>query len=321
MKVYSRVYDWHGNILEEKSRDVSGPVVLLSGDGGGGTTVQEVKNDPWPGLAPYLSNLYERAGRRSYKISPYYPEQTYAGLTDLQKGGMYGGLDYMTDVYGPQAERYMGSLQGMMDAPQNITESPAVQAMMAANESSITDTLMNEWLPNVRRRSVAAGDYGGSKSDLITGQAMGDASEALARANAATLGQAYGDAVKQASYAASAMPGAMQLGMGPSDYMQRVGGIEQMMEQKGIDEDMARYYYMDRARDERLRELNQLLQGGMSFGTQQSTTTGGGGGASPLAGALGGGMLGYGLSSAVPALGPYGLPLAASGALLGGIFS
>lgn len=142
---------------------------------GGGDNTTTTKADPWKGVQPYLKNLYSRSDAWSNRETPFYPDQTYAGLSQNQQGGLYGGLGYMQDQFAPQAQQLQGSLQAMIDSPQNLVDNPAVQRMMAANESAVTDTLQNKWLPQQRRAEVAAtGGYGtDTNAALMRGQAKG----------------------------------------------------------------------------------------------------------------------------------------------------
>ncbi len=318
MKVYTRVVmDWDGNILEEDSYDYEGPVAHAGG--GGGTAKSEQKSKPWEGVVNYVAALNQNIWDLAQEHQDFFPDQTYAGFTPLQEEGMYGGLDYMRGPYADQAAQFMGDLRGMMDAPGNITNLPAVQAMMDANRAATTDVLEGEWLPNIQRKSIGMGDYGGTKTDILRGQAMGDAADALAQANARTMMDAYLDATRQATVAAQMTPGAMSLGMAPFQTAEKVGAMEQAMEQQGIDEAMARHYFPLQERWGRLQKAMSLYTPQFGFGTTETKQKMGGG--SALGGALGGGLMGYGLATSVPGLSGYAWPMAAGGAALGGLLN
>lgn len=102
----------------------------------------------------------------------------------------------------------------------------------------------------------------------------------------------------------------------------QLGGVGAMVEgQAGrqLQDQMNRFNYYQNFPEQKLNQYTATLSGlpGANFGT----TTQEGIGGNPLTGAIGGGIAGYGLSQAFPALGPYSLPIAAGGAILGGLFS
>lgn len=297
--------------------------------GGKSSDEQTVRNEPWGGVQGPLKDLYSMTGQALGNRLPYYPNQTYANFTPLQEAGMFGNLDYAQNYYSPATMGYQQSLADYMDAPLNIAKDPAVQSMMAANQQNATDWLTQKALPSITTGSVAAGQLGGSRQGIAQGQAIGDAAKALTQANAQTMLGALDPMTRLAGYASNALPGALQMGFTPGDLAMQYGGNYQNMAGQGITEAMNRYYYPEQSLWDKLGKASGIYSGAGSYGTQSTELPG----TSPLAGAVGGGLTGYGAMQGLAAMTggniptlaataavPW-LPWVAGGALLGGLFS
>ena len=237
---------------------------------GGSKTTTVNNNDPWAGVQPYLSSMYQRTDALGQNTLPYFPDQTYADLNPLQQQAQQGLLGY-SNTLGPQASNYMNSLQGYMDAPLNPASNPAVMAMMGANQQNATDWLTRDALPAIRTGAVAAGQLGGSRQGISEGLAIGEGAKALANANAQTMLGAYGTSANLAGIGANAMPNAFNLGMMPYNIQNQVGGIQQSYDQKGIDEAMARYYYPEQSQWDALNRMSSIYSGAANYGSQTQT--------------------------------------------------
>jgi len=277
--------------------------------GGSSNTTTVQRSDPWTGVQPELRSLYGRAGELSQDVAPFYPGQTFAGFDPLQTTGMTGAVDYATGQLPGMVSGYQSTLGRMLDAPLNITQDPAYLNAIAANRSSVMDALTEDMLPSVRSGATAAGQFGGSRQGIAEGQAIGDAAEALARANAQTGLGMYDTASRTAAMAAGQMPGALQLGFTPSQTMMDIGGMQQGMTQQGIDEAIARHYYPQTAGRENLAWLNSILTGASPYAGQTTTAPG----QSRAAGALGGALMGSQLVPGIAsALAPAGMTVASA---------
>lgn len=295
-------------------------------DSGGEQTTTSI---PWPGVQGPLKNLYSTTQSALQNVQDYYPGQTYPNFTPLQEGGMYGNLDYAQNYYAPAATGYQQQLGKYMDAPLNVSQDPAVMAMMDANRTQATDWLTKDALPAITGGAVNAEQVGGSRQGIAEGLAMAEADKNLRLANAQTMMGAYGTASDLAKGAATLFPGAMQMGFVPGDLASQYGGLYQGLLGQGIDEAMNRYYYPEQSLWDKMATAGGIYSGAGNYGT--STLDGAGGGSSPIAGALGGAAMGAGL---VPALGgtfgsaatatapavaasPWAWPLVAAGAIGG----
>lgn len=286
--------------------------------GKGGSDEQEVTNTPWAGVQGPLSNLYSTTQSALGATQPYYPGQTFPNFTPLQEAGMAGNLDYAQNYMAPATTGYQSQLGQYMDAPLNISQDPAVQAMMGANERMVNRNLTENMLPSIRGGALNAGAVGGSRQGIAEGLAMRGSTEALANANAQTMLGAYGTASDLAGRGATLFPGALQMGMMPGDLAQQYGGAYQQLAGQQIGEQMNRYSYPEQSLWDKMATAGGIYSGAGNYGTQTSDMPG----TSPVAGAIGGGMAGYGLSTLAGAptwlTGPAG---AVGGALLGALLS
>lgn len=286
--------------------------------GGSSSTTTVQKSDPWVGVQQPLKDLFSQAGQAAQSSLPFYPGQTYADWDQLQRSGQQSALQYARNQFAPQLGQYQQGLFGMMNAPMNITQDPAVQNMMEANRLAVMDNLQRNVLPSIDAGAVAAGQLGGSRQGIAQGLAAGEAQKALAQANAQTALGAYDTASRAAAAAAGMIPGALQAGFTPAQTFMDIGGQRQDLAQRGISEDMARYYYPEQSEMQRLSWLNSILTGASPYAGQTTT----GPGSSGAANALGGALTGYGLGTQV--LGPMlGLGTTTAGGLgaLGGLLA
>lgn len=266
----------------------------MSKGGSSDSVEQTVRNEPPSIVKPYLTSMYQRANTAGQNALPYYPTQTFANFTPMQESGMFGNLDYAQNYMFPATMGYQQSLADYMDAPMNIASNPAVTGMMDANRMRAVQALQEDMLPAIRGGAIAAGQLGGSRQGIAEGQAVGRTMDALTQANAQTMLGALDPMTRLAGFASSAMPGALQMGFTPGDLAMQYGGAYQGQQQQAIDEAMQRYYYPEQKAWETLQQQNAIYSG-VPWG---QTTTGEQAGASPLAGAVGGGLLGASLSSA-----------------------
>lgn len=288
----------------------------MSGGGGSNTTVQ--KADPWEGVQPYLRDMYGGAAGEAGAFRGYYPGQTYAPLNAMQLAGQQGQLNYATGAGRDYTTGLLGTSMDLMGS-YDVANNPYVQDMMAANESSVMDTLTRQMLPSIGDEAVMSGQYGGTRQGVAEGIAMGDAAEALARANAQTQMDAYGRGLSAAGQQTIAAPQVYQMGAAPSMAYSQAGDFLAQDQQRAIQEDMARYDAATGQNWEQLSRLNAILTGASNYAGMTTE----GPGPNPLAGALGGAMAGAGLGATMAPAGATGLaavggwPFLLGGAALG----
>ncbi|MBT8146490.1 MAG: hypothetical protein KJN90_06515, partial [Gammaproteobacteria bacterium] len=120
----------------------------------------------------------------------------------------------------------------------------------------------------------------------------------LANANAQTMMDAYGKGLAAQQGALSMAPQTMGMGLQPMDIMGQVGAYNTGIDTQALDADRQRWDYNQNLPWENLGRYSNIV----SQAPWGSSTTADGGGSSPLAGALGGGLLGASLAGPVGSL-------------------
>lgn len=303
----------------------------MSKGGGGGSQTQRV--EPPKFIKPHLGEAAQ-ASSDLFQQGPqqFFPGQTYAPLDPLQLAGMGQQLGYA-----------QGALPGMIgDINQSfgsaltagdIFRDPSVQAGLGTIESRANQNFLENVLPGLRRGATAAGQEFGTRGELAAGVAGSRLQRDIGDAQAQFLANQLGSARQLQGVGLSQAPVMTQLGLMPGQITGQIGDVFQQQTGQQIAEDIARHDFGQQAQQNLLGQYISNITPLAGFG---STVTQSGGGISPLAGALGGGLLGNQLagssfvtggmtplSGALSGLGGmfggFGLPVA--GAILGGLLS
>lgn len=80
--------------------------------GGGGTTTQVQRSDPWSAAQPYLRDIMSRGLNYADNPAAYYPGATYLAPTAGQLSGWDAQLNYADQVYGGAAAPRFGEATG-----------------------------------------------------------------------------------------------------------------------------------------------------------------------------------------------------------------
>lgn len=123
------------------------------------------------------------------------PGNTIAGTS--WQGGADGGLVYSgpaaTDTTGATdsgdfttADRHSGAASGY-----NFSGNPYLDSVAGAIGNQFTNVLQDQWLPQIRDQSVAAGGLGGSRAGVAQGLAIDRAGQGLSSALSNLYGGAY----------------------------------------------------------------------------------------------------------------------------------
>ena len=172
-------------------------------------------------------------------------------------------------------------------------------------------------MPRIEGGAVAAGQKGGSREAIASALAARDTQEATGDALAGLYADAYGQGLTQQARGLGFAPQTMQMGLAPMGVIGGVGDYRQNIANQYLQADMNRYNYGQELPfsniDRYLSALNSAPWGQSGKSTQEVPGT------SPIAGAVGGGLAGYGLASTLGAASAW--PWALGGAVLGGLFS
>lgn len=237
---------------------------------------------------------------------------------------------------------------GVLSNAADVANNPYVQGMMGANEQAVTDVLMRQWMPQIRSQSIGVNAMGSSRQGIREGLALGEAAKALSSQNAATQMQAYGQGlVAQQSalgyagqqignqltpaltmgLAGQARGQAGAYGMQGAQNLLGIGQTVEGYQNAALQDQMNRYnFYQQQPWDTlgRLQSVLQTLQpigqtyGNLGGATAGQVTTQNPEYQTPLQGALGGALTGYGLYNQFqrtqPTPGQYGALTGSSGA-------
>ena len=265
---------------------------------GGGDTEVEMRMPEWLRPAGYsYGDLLSReigsiAGGTGQNAMPFFPGQTYAGMSPLTSMGMQHYLGPMASAAG-QSSNYFADVMG----GQYLGMNPQFQ-----------NAVMNPAIENVASRFASAGRYGSPASQSQMAEAGMRALAPYYDAERQRMGQAamMGPQINQ------------QYGQG----LFGLGQIQEGYDQQGINEAMQRHYYNPNINY--LQQISGLFSPGTGFGSQNTNT-----GGMTLPGILGGAMMGGSMGAAHPllgagagsVLGPAGWAGIGLGGLLGGLMA
>lgn len=271
-----------------------------SGGGGTQTTVTEKNVDPWSGVQPYMKDVFRQAQNQYRNGKPeYFPNQTYADFSpqtqqalQMQQNTALGNpLDQYASM---EAQKTLGG--GYLNANPYLDQMADIAASKAQNA--------------VSSQFSQAGRYGSPAMARAT-------AEGVSNAVLPMYGQAYNQERENMQRSLALSPQVNQLQYQDPAQLANVGQMYENQTQKGINEDINRFNFYQNRDQDALARYNQMIQGGMNFSSGSSTSTQPLYGQSPLAGAVGGGLAGAGLASALEMSTPWGAALGAGAGLLG----
>lgn len=293
----------------------------MSKGGGGGTTTQVQKADPWAGQQPYLTDLYQQA-QQLYQQGPqqFFPSRTYAEASPT----VFQAEDLQRQAALAQAGLGLGSIvpgfQQALMSPAQRFQDPMLQEALTASLRPIEET-GSRLLQQARRGATQAGQLGGTRQAILESEVIKDITQKQADVASKMYGDVYGDVLKTQAATLGLSGDIMRTFALPAATLGQVGAAETARAQQPITEAMQRFAFEQAAPSQALQQYGNIVAGTILPGTVTSTAPGPQG-PGMVAGALGG----AGLGSLVPftaAPGATGLaainPYILGGALLGGL--
>lgn len=272
--------------------------------GGGSTTVQ--KADPWSGIQPNLIQLYNQAYNASKTARPQYPGSSVVPMNQFQLNALGNAYNYGNRA-SPTEAAAGNQLQSTLRGDYLYGGKGFDRAFEAAS---------NRIMPQVQSYYSGAGRLDSGLARTAQTQALGDA-----------FASQYGDERKLQGVAASMAPSMQSMEMSRLPLQRQIGDAYQAQDQALQNERVARFNYPRQEEMDRVGWYSNILSG-IPGGLGTSTMSQSGGGSSPLAGALGGSLMGAQVGSGLfgagaglsgmAALGPLA-PWMLGGALLGGM--
>lgn len=267
----------------------------MSGGGGGGQTSSTVTQGD-PALAPYKADYLNRVGALAQNPLP---TRQLATMSPYQQMGLQ-----MT------ANRALSGSPEINAAKQNLAATQS-GAFMSPDSNPYLAGTVNQAMNDAQTRvnsQFAGNGYGSTAHQEILGRTLGE-----------TAGNLYNQNYQnERQRQIQGMLFAPQLAQ--TDYMdaQNLLGVGDTY--RGYSQEWLDQQYQQAMEPWTRSDLygNSIARAaGVSPASSSETT--GTASSNRMAGAIGGGALGYGLSTMVPALGGAGIPLAIGGALLGGL--
>lgn len=287
MKIHTRtVYQFNPETdqyekVEDEWYEYEGPVAEAKG---GGT--QTTSNEPPAWALPHLTAIGNMAGQLATQPQSYFPGSTVVPFSS-------------------QSQMGMNRMERMALDPNSIGNQAVGQ---------FGDTISGQYLPGGERFSaITAPTMDAINAQFSGGGRYGSAyhQQGLAKGMMEAI-QPYWDSERGRMMSASAAaPGAQMAALNP---LMQVGGALEGKSGEYLQDAMNRWDFAQNEPWNRLTRYASIINPGAGLGGTQTTTMPGG---SKLAGGLGGALGGYSMASMIPALGPYGVPLAVAGGLLG----
>lgn len=225
-------------------------------------------------IKPYLVEA-ANAASREFKQGPAqsYQGNTIVPLNDYQQQYLNNTLNTAnSDVYQQLGTDAAAANTYAMNLPQNIMQNQQLKDMMAANEQSVQENLVENTLRTIRGDAVASGNLDNSRTSIAEGNAIEGAAQELASSNANLMNTAYNDALKYSTVAQGNV-GATQNALTSAD--QLIGGVGDTyaaIDQAELDQVIANYYTDQNAEYDNISQYINLLNGATSGGTTTQTT-------------------------------------------------
>lgn len=263
-----------------------------SGGGGDTTTVQ--KADPWAGQQPYLTYGFQQAQKNYDRGGPqYYPTSTVAPFSD-------------------QTQQALQLQQNRALAGSPVTQAAQSEATKTLsgdylNNNPYLDSIWNQGAGDIQSR--VAGQFGaaGRTGSGINQQVL---SRELANGYNNLYGANYQAERARQSQALALAPQTAAMDYADLDRLALVGNTYDTQAQNELSDQVNRWNYTQNLPDQNLARYISAIQGnygGASTSTQNQDIQ-----RNPMAGAIGGGLLGYSAGGALggalggSAYGPYG---------------
>jgi hypothetical protein len=237
---------------------------------GGGTQVSTSKQEPWEEQIPFLTAGFEQAKGLYNKGAPaYYGKETLAGFDPTQTAAHKNTLGY---AMGPRAaaqqagaeDRLLKGLSGQIDT---ATFNP----MMDVLGRQMKTQLESNVLPGIRQNLVEYQQGGGSRGDIVQGNAIASANQQMLNKAAEMTYGAQQAAQDRAQNYSQIYPSIMSAPLGMSSAIGDVGDARRAMTQETINRDMARHQYESTAPQQALQNYMGMIQG--NYGGQTTQTT------------------------------------------------
>lgn len=269
------------------------------GSGGGGSSTQTVKNEPAAEVKPYLQPYIQQAWNNSQSPYEAYQGQRIADLDPAQQMGMNLTSAQALNGFQGQAEgnnNYQAMMRGDFLNPDS---NPYLAANVNKAMGDITNNYRTGTKPQTDAAAARSGAFGGSAWQ----QMVQNNERALGDSLGSTANQFYGQNYQNErnnQMQGLGMMGAMQnLGYNDSSKLTGVGDALRNYNQDLLNTQYSDWQEAQNAPYLRQEQFGNALRSTMGAGSSSTSTSSNPFKVSPVAGALGGALGGYGISSAL----------------------
>lgn len=283
------------------------------------TTTQTSKTEPWAGQQPYLQDLFARAQSASQQTPTYFPGQTVAPQSQATQQSLAMGQQTAQNLQ-PAAQATTDSMIFNLGAGRDVGNNPYLQSAIQAAINPVMQNFSSVGGPLANIRShFTAGNSGGSgtREGIAAGVAQRGLQQQVGDISSTMTFNAYQQAQDNALRTLALAPQTMQAASYPAQLLGQVGGAQDAYAQQLINAQIERHNFQQQAPWIPLQNYGQLVAGGNFGSSGTATSTAPGTRTNPLMQGIGGAATGAALATMIPALGPYALPAAGVGALLG----
>ena len=247
------------------------------GSGGGQSTTQTTNSEPWTAQQPYLKKGFSEASR-IYNQGPaeYYPDQTYADISDPTQQGLDLAQQTANSSSVPgDASNYLSSvLKG-----DYLGSNPYLDDTYAAASRRVTEDFNNNVAPGLAAQFGAAGGAGDTGHELFAAEAGKGLSNSLSDLAANIYGGAYQQERGLQNEALGLAPSIGELSYLPSEKLRDVGSRLEEQQTREIEDSINRWNYEENKQLASLQDYLAMISGNYG-GTSVSrgNTSGGSGG-------------------------------------------
>lgn len=267
------------------------------GDSGGGDTNTTVT--PWSGVQPYITDYLKRGKATTNNPYQFYNGDTIAGFSPEQELG-----------FGLATQRAMAGSPTLNAANQNITDTLNGNYLSPDSNPYLKGTV-DQALGDVQTRVNSQfnnNNFGSSAHQEQLTRDLGNQANNL-------YGQNYAMERNNQLQAATQAPGLAGADYQDAAMLQGVGAQRQGLAQSYLTDAKNQFDQAANFPYQQLDRYGNVVSVGMGVGSNQSTSSSQQSGGSPLAGAVGGGLTGYGIAQGLGMVNP--LWGAAAGGVLG----
>lgn len=287
-----------------------GLFTFYGGSKGGGSSTQTVKNEPSAEVKPFLNPFMQRASDLSNQPYQAYQGQQIAGLDQNQQMG--NDLTTNQALNGFQGQNEAGNFyQNLMSGSfADPASNPYLKKNADYAMSGITDAYRTGTAAQNDANFARNGAFGGSAWQQMTQGNEKTLADSLGNAANQFYGQNYNSNMNNMMQGLGLAPTMQNLGYTDAQKLTQVGDANRQYEQDLLNQGLQNWNDYQNAPYKSLDVLGNAIRATMGAGGSSTSTSSGGYKPSPFAGALGGGLAGFGVG------GPVGAGIGALGGLL-----